>query len=137
MQVRQITDTKTVTLNDAEFTIGIISRKKWIELWSKLRLFRAMLGEIESEGGKAVPQEKLYEADEKFEITFWDLIKHGVKSHKGLKDKSGDEVAFKKDKDGLLDDSVIELYHLNGLFVSLGSEVMTFNSLTEDDRKNS
>ena len=149
METRSIGETKELTIKDCVFTLRIIPRRKYLRMGGKVNavsigLLDPDLIELRKNNSKIddlenIPEnemKKLLSLNQDLEDAFWDLIKHGVCGHKGLKNKDGSEIQFKKDSDGFASDEMIELYHLNGFFLGLGPAVKKFNTTSEEDRKN-
>lgn len=144
-----MTDTKTVTIDGVEFTIRLISKRKWVPIWTKeLDLFTsnfsrpsddvkpASLGAQISDALAAMPaQQRITVSNELFE-NHWLMVKLGVMSHKNLKDRDGNEIAIVKDSDGNVADETIDLYFDRKYFVTLFSEISVFQQVSEEERKN-
>jgi hypothetical protein len=131
-------ETKKIKIGEVEFTIGFISRRVWFAISSRMAFcFSNVKKAIEKpdEIEKLSPDEMM-KANVELMNVYWDVIKHGVKDHTGLFYNDQKPVAFVKDDLGVVSDQTIELYQLNGFFNQLASEIISFNTLTEDAKKN-
>lgn len=159
--MRLLSDTKKIEIGEAVFTIGIVNRLKWLEISSRremaFRKFRNLYSAVASaiDPSKLTPEElqsqaadlskkalegmtdeEIHKANMEMVKAHWDLIRHGVVAHSGIKDRDGSEIPFKKDDGGVASDSVIGLYELCGFFTKLAEEVRAFNEQSEQDKKN-
>lgn len=153
--MRFMDDAKEIEINGKFFRVGVVSRRIWKELQIKsagiLRAFPGFMefiskskeeveGADSGEIGKRITQnmssEELLKADLALYDVHREMVKFGVRGHRGLLDKEGREIVFEKDELGHVKDELIDLYDLNGFFTRLATEVQAFNNLTEDAKKN-
>ncbi len=144
MNVREFSDTEKIKVDGAEFTLKVIDPKSFRKLSAKLSMARTLLNggksgfsESDLEKAKLESEERYLEAEEKLQEAFREFVRHGVSAHSGIKRKNGEDVPFKVGDDGLISDETIALYDLQRWILRLGNEVITFNTLSEDERKNS
>lgn len=154
MNNRLMSDTKEVKIEDVAFTIGIISKRKWFSIKSALQDLLAFgwgpyvvkLPQSEKEGKEdgeityaalqlMPPDERTRIQNAMFENN-WQMLKLGIKGHSGLKGPDGGEIPVKFDKNGLISDEIIDLYFDREYFTKLTGEVASFQSVSDDDKKN-
>jgi hypothetical protein len=132
-----------VLIDGAEFLLKVIEPKTFRRLSARLSRSRMFLnggkpglsvGDVEKV--KLDDEGKYLEAEEMLQDAFREFVRHGVSGHSGIKKKTGEEVLFKADDGGLVSDETLELYDLQRWILRLGNEVISFNALSEDDRKN-
>lgn len=145
MIAKNFSKTKEVELKNAEgakFTIGMIDAGTFRQLMAKISLAKNLLV-----GDKDMTKENLKEiigkmeentlvADERLHESFVDLVRFGVRRHSGIFSDEGSEISFVKDDGGSTADETVKLYEENFLIVPLGIEVISFNTLSENERKN-
>ncbi|GEM_PF-2986860 len=143
MNIRELEDTHVVLIDGVEFLLKVIEPKTFRRLSARLSRSRMFLnggkpglsvGDVEKV--KIEDEGKYLEAEEMLQEAFRDFVRHGVSGHSGIKKKSGEEVLFKADDGGLVSDETIALYDLQRWILRLGNEVISFNALSEDERKN-
>ena len=140
---RTMSETKQVQFEGAEFTVQMIKRKIFRRLSSELaqaKLEIAGLDELLTKDAleriqKESP-EKFFRVTARLNEVYLDFVRYGIADHKGLQAKDGKEILFKKEGD-LISEETLDHYDLNGLILKLGTEVITFNTLGEGERKNS
>ena len=143
MNIRELQDTQNVTIDGAEFVLKVIEPKIFRRLSAKLSRARMLLNggkpsfsQVDFEKLKLENEEKYLEGEEMLQEGFRDFVRHGVSSHSGIKRKNGEEVQFKLDESGVVSDETITLYDLQRWILRIGNEVISFNTLSEDERKN-
>lgn len=143
MNIRELSDTHVVLIDGAEFLLKVIEPKTFRRLSARLSRARMVLNggkpglsAADVEKVKLEDEEKYLEAEEMLQETFREFVRHGVSGHSGIKRKNGEEVLFKADDGGLISDEILELYDLQRWILRLGNEVISFNTLSEDERKN-
>jgi hypothetical protein len=145
MIARDLGKTKEVELKSAEgakFVIGMIDSGTFRQLMAKLGLAKRLLigdRDLTKENLKDVlgkMEENTLVADEKLHDTFVEFVRYGVRGHSGIKNELGSEFNFVKDDGGKISEETLKLYEDNFLIVPLGVEVITFNTLSEKERKN-
>lgn len=137
MICRDLSETKIVKINDAEFTIGMVSRRNWRGISSKLGIAAGLIKKYEGKPFEEMAKDKEFiAASEDMQDVYYDLVKQGVKDHKNLLKADGSKIEFNL-VDGTVDPKVLDIYDLNGLLIQLGTEVLNFNTLGGEERKNS
>lgn len=123
--IRTLDEKKWVKVGDAEFQLRFISRKEWRRISAGFSALQ--LGESASSDEKLNQSLKLMDY-------YNDLVMLGVCDHKGI------IVDGKDFKFSLVDNKVpqdlIDFYDLNKWLVQLGAEIISFNSLADDQKKN-
>lgn len=143
MILKEAGETKEFEIKDATFTIRSLDAKTYRRLVSRLSFKNAILKNI-TQTSAAEELKKLliddpaeYEAaDEEAYRALVDFIRHGVAGHSGIKKSDGSEVPFLTNDDGLVSERTIEVYDQLRIALRLASEVITFNTLSDEDRKN-
>lgn len=140
---RTMSETKEVEVNGAVFTIQMIKRKIFRRFASELaqaKLEVAGLDELLTKDALERIQkenpEKFFRVTARLNEVYLDFVRYGVTNHKGLKSGDVREIPFVKEGD-LVSEETLDHYDLNGLILKLGTEVMSFNTLSEAERKNS
>lgn len=143
MNIRELSDTHVVLIDRAEFLLKVIEPKTFRRLSARLSRARMVLNggkpglsAADVEKVKLEDEERYLEAEEMLQDAFREFVRHGVSGHSGIKKKTGEEVLFKADDGGLVSDETLELYDLQRWILRLGNEVIGFNTLSEDERKN-
>lgn len=145
MIIKIFTETKEVELKnapEAKFTIGMVDEDTFRRLQAKLIFAKNLLLGEKAFDGENLKQladkmeEKTLIADEKLMDVLTDFVAQGVRGHSGIKTKDGTEISFETDDAGLVSKKIITLYRQNRLIIPLALDVMNFNSLSEDERKN-
>lgn len=147
--MRLLTETKQINVGDATFTIGIIDRRRFhgirvryftpTKFLTKLNpeeLKGLSPAEIGLKAEEGMSPEQVQTNEEIFFGAQWDLLKYGVKAH-AIKDGEGKEIPLIKDDGGCVADQTIEFYDLNKFFSKVANEVFIFNTVSEEDKKNS
>lgn len=125
--IRTLDESKWVKIGELEFQLRFIPRREWRKISAG---FSSMdLGNLENQSQDEKVSQSLKLVD-----YYCELIRFGVCGHKGLI-ANGKEIEFKL-VDNKLPDELIDLYDLNGLTIQLGSEIVAFNALTDDSKKN-
>lgn len=146
--MRLLTETKQHKIGDAEFTIGVIDRRRFHGIKTRFLAPTKFLTSMTQEeiktltpaqiGQKAIEGLTPEQIQKNEELAFsaqWDLVKYGVRAH-AIKDSAGAEVALVKDDGGCVADSTLELYDLNGFLSPLANEIFIFNTMSESQKKN-
>lgn len=143
MIVRDTNETTTFKIEDAEFTIRVISRKVFRKLGSKLvKVISKVRGTDDTAAltperiKEIVSSEDGLEAGEALIEAYAEYVRHGIVGHSGLKTAAGVELPFEKEVDGTVSPKTIDLYDNNGFISKLAVEVLNFNTLSEKERKN-
>lgn len=152
MDNRLMTDTKTVKIADAEFTLRMIDRRTWkklmVETAKTTETWRGAYTKLSADDLKKPAEEltmivlqnlspgQIAESNIALYESQWRVIKSGVIAHKGILDREGKEITLTKDDGGVVADGTIDLYDLRGYFLPLYTEVLKFNNLSDDDKKN-
>lgn len=147
-----MTDTKTVKIGDAEFTLRVIDRRLWNALMQKTaaaskswksqlkKLTASDLSKSKEEISKilldGIDPEELAKSNELLYLAQWEVIRNGVVAHAGIKKPSGEEIPAVKTEAGVLHDDTVNLYDLREYFIRLYSEIVAFNTTSEEERKN-
>jgi hypothetical protein len=122
--IRTLEDKKWVKVGEAEFQLRFISRREW-------RRISAGFSVLNFESGS---EEKKVESSLKLMDYYSELIKIGVCSHKGII-VDGKDYPFQLVEDKV-PESLIDFYELNKFIVPLGAYIISFNSLTDAEKKN-
>lgn len=148
--MRLLNETKTVKIKDAEFTIGIIDRRKFFPI--KIRFCQGTLGltnitkeelttlsptELSKKMTADMSPEEILKREDMTFSAQWDLVKYGVKAHVGCRDAEGKEILLAKDDGGCVADETLNLYELNNFLALLANDIFAFNTLSETQKKNS
>lgn len=137
MICRGLSETKVVTIGDAKFTIGIIPRKNWRNVTTKLSIAANLSEKFQGQDPKVVgSKEGAVEASMSLQDAYADLIRYGLRYHDGLTYTEGTPVPFKI-TDGIVSEETLEFYDLNNLLITIGSEILAFNTMSGEERKNS
>lgn len=131
--MREMSETKTIRVQDIDFTIGFISRKIWRRIASRISEPMEIVNQYKKD---MKVDSKFVKASEELQDAYWDMLKYGIKNHKGFKRQDGTEILFHKDSEGFVHPELLETYDLNTLLIPLGVEIMMFNVLSETERKN-
>lgn len=141
--IREVGDSKVIEHNGASFTIRTIDHKTYSRLMSKLVLARMALNpngaEIQSDDIKRLQSqdfEKYLECNQAIESAYEEFIRYGVMNHAGILKKDKSEVVFQVGPDGRVAEETLELYRSQRWIMTLGGEVLQFNSITEQEAKN-
>lgn len=121
--------TKTVSVGDSTFTIGIIPYGKRLDL-EALAYFN----------GDAKTKEEV----QNLLIQNFEFVRWGVRGHSGVTFQDGSEVPFESKKEKLgevehavVSDGLMEIYGATvGLLTTLAKEISEFNYLKADTSKN-
>ena len=134
--MRDISETKTIKIGDAEFTIGFISRRQWRKMSSRFTEPFTTIKNSRNEDGTFKVSPESMKASEELQDVYLDMIKYSVRDHKNLKRNDGTDISFQKDSDGNVSPLLLDTYDLNNLTAPLGMEVLMFNVMTDSDQKN-
>ncbi|MBI5147767.1 MAG: hypothetical protein HZA37_01285, partial [Parcubacteria group bacterium] len=140
MILKEAGETKEIEIKDATFTIKCLDAKTYRRLTSRLSFKNTILKSISNGLGaeelknlmKSDPAE-YQEADEKAYEALVDFIRHGVSGHTGIQKSDGSDVPFLADDDGLVSQETIEVYDQLRITFVLASEVISFNTLSDED----
>lgn len=147
--MRLLNETKEIPIGESTFKIGIIDRRRFhgirvryfapTKFLTKLNpeeLKGLSPAEIGLKAEEGMTQDQVQKNEEIFFSAQWDLVKFGVKGH-SIKDDAGNEIPLIKDDGGCVADQTIEFYDLNKFFSKVANEVFIFNTMSEDQKKNS
>lgn len=123
MKRKTLSATKVVEIGDEKYTIGMISRKEFQPLVAQAA------DAIEAAKAVGATKEAVSSANTAATEAFREIVRLGVREHSGLQDEAGKDIPFGPDS--------VETYELNGILHQLGVEVINFNVLSEEERKNS
>lgn len=137
MLVRELSETKTIKIEDAEFVIGVIPKRLWRDLSLRLGASSGLLGKFKDRTTSEITSDPEFRTASK-EVTecYFELARLGVRGHSNIKSAGGSDIPFKKDEKGYADPSMVEIYDLNEILVPLGIEVLNYNQVSETERKN-
>lgn len=136
MICRDLSETQSIKINDAEFTIGVISRKAWRDIQKNLRISGQFSKKNEGKVFSEIEQDPEFEkANEALTQAYRDMVQYGIKDHKGINNSKGQPIPCNL-SGGFLSQETLDLYEVNGLLIKLGTEVLNFNVMTVDDQKN-
>lgn len=137
MECRDLSETKTIKIDDAEFVIRFIPRKIWRKISGRFSSAMKVLSKYPKNAPLPFDDPECRQMNTELEEVYRDLASYGVARHANLKKKDGSEIQFEtKLEDGRLPDQLLEIYDLNGLLPRIGNEIILFNSMTETDQKN-
>lgn len=123
--IRTLEDKKWVKIGDVEFQLRFINRKEWR---------RISAGFSTVSFGEETSQEEKVNQSLKLMDYYSELIMLGVCGHKGII-IDGKELPFEL-VDNKVPEKLLDLYDLNNFTVPLGTEIISFNALTDDQKKN-
>jgi len=139
--MRDMDETKIVQIEGIEFTLKVISRRMYRKLSFDLSRAKSLLlgdeKEINQENMDRIIKEdpdRFYDATQKLNDAYWELVRHGVSGHRGFKTGALKEIPFEKDGE-FVSEKTIENYDLNYLLIRLASEIIHFNELTDEEKK--
>ena len=141
MICRELAESKIVEVKGGEFTIGFISRRKFKEISAKMAQCQSYFGDkgITEKALKKLDSDSVRQSTETMTELYWDLVKYGVRGHSKLEKADGTQIPYKQEKDGYgacVSEETISIYDLNGFLIPLGTEILDFNVLKDDDKKN-
>jgi hypothetical protein len=137
MICRDLNETKLVKIGDAEFTVGVISRRLWRNLSIKLGKVSGIIEKFKGKKMEDISLDKEFqEVSGEIQDSYFELVRLGLKNHSNLKTGDGKEIPFVKDAKGFASEATVELYDFNGILIDLGLEVLSFNQVAETERKN-
>lgn len=139
MIIPDLSDKHEVNIQDAVFVLRVVSSKVYRSLISRLSFLREVSGKLTKESFEnleAQNPQKYEEVNEKLHEVFRDFIKQGVCGHSGIKKKDGSDAPFVADEKGLVSDETLEIYDLLRVTYVLATEVISFNTMPEIDKKN-
>ena len=140
--VRSIKDTKAVIRDGAEFTIRTLSNGDYTELMARLSLATSLTssdGDLTTEKLKRLMDQdfpKYMEWTKARDAAYEGFVRAGVAGHRDIVDKDGKQVEFKAAADGRVSEETMELYRSQRWIRQLAVEVIDFNSVSEQERKN-
>ena len=138
MLCRDLSETKTVKIQDAEFVIGIIPKRLWRSVSLKLGGTQKMFQKFKDVGYEEFSRDPEFrQASSEIADAYFELVQLGVRGHSNLKNKDSKDIPFEKNEKGYVSDLVVEIYDLNELLIPLGLEVLSFNTATESEKKSS
>jgi hypothetical protein len=153
MKLRQFKETRDCKIQDAVFKIRFIPRRIWRDIITGMYeavgglQFGSITEEeiVELKKGdvpKSVAKNKmeLFRKNVELQKAYYDMVRFGVIDHSGLENEHG-KLAFEMTLENLynfkvVSEELMEIYDLNNLVLPLGTAVLEFNTLTEDDKKN-
>lgn len=139
MKCRDLSETKSIKIDDAEFVVGIVSRKNWRDIANRFNQATTVIRKYREPGKEQKTEEILQLAqkdpeyakyDNLLQEVYRDCCRLGVKGHSGITDSKDQPIKFE------MNDQLMEIYELNKLDIRLGMEVYAFNTMTEGDQKN-
>jgi hypothetical protein len=139
MIIPDLSDKHEVNIQDAVFVLRVVSSKVYRSLISRLSFLREVSGKLSKESFEnleAQNPQKYEEVNEKLHEVFRDFIKQGVCGHSGIKRKDGSDAPFIADEKGLVSDETLEVYDMLRVTYVLATEVISFNTMPEIDKKN-
>lgn len=139
MIIPDLSDRHEVNIQDAVFVLRVMSSKTYRSLISRLSFLREVSGKLTKESFEnleAQNPKKYEEVNEKLHEVFRDFIKQGVVGHTGITKKDGSEVPFVADEKGLVSEETLDAYDLLRVTYVLATEVISFNTMPELDKKN-
>lgn len=135
MQIRELTETRKVKIKDAEFTIGFIPRRIWKDLIMRLSALDILKYKNIGSDKFDIKSPEFKKSQQVMDEVYWQMVQCAVKGHSDLLNSNGKAIPFVS-KDGKVSDDIMDIYDLNSLIYGLGKEIMDFNTLSEDDKKN-
>lgn len=141
--IREDNDTRVVNVEGAEFTVRALDTATYERLIAKLALARLALNpegkDVKAEDIKRLREQdfdKYLEANRALMDAYEGFVKAGVTGHAGILRRDKTEVVFKADPDGTASKETLDLYRSQRWTSTLANEVIAFNTISEQERKN-
>lgn len=132
MKVRRMADIKTVTIEDATFTIRMVPRSLFHPVREQMASVYTALNQKD---GALLDVAKEQEVNRIFLSSSRDLVRLGLVSHSNIVGEDGKDVPFETEG-AQVTTNLLDLYEVAGILHKLATEILHFNVLTEIERKN-